>query len=116
MVEEFKNRRDALFVRKDVFVSCIGMVELRRASSAELRGASLRVKERSPLADASGLEDALGPGGEVPSDGKYFLLMSAQTCGSGTRADRVALGSVDRIRLSRAPRVRYEYLLGSGAQ
>ena len=55
-------------------------------------------------------------GGKVPSDGTSFLLTPAQMCGSGTREEQVAMESVHRIRLSRAPRVKYEYLLSNGSQ
>ena len=37
-------------------------------------------------------------------------------CGSGTRAERVATGSGDRIRLSRAPHTKYKFLLGRGVE
>ena len=52
----------------------------------------------------------------MPWDGTSLLLMSGQIFGPSTRADQVALESVGRIRLSRAPHVAYEYLLGSGVQ
>ena len=48
------------------------MVELRRASPADLCSALVRVKKRPALANASGLEDALGQGGwnVVPADNR----------------------------------------------
>ena len=70
----------------------------------ELRSAFLRAKKHLPQANMSGLEDGLGPGCEVPSDGASLFLTSAQMCGSGTRAEQVALESVSRLRLSRAAR------------
>ena len=91
-------------------------VDLRRASSVELRSALLRVKKHLPPANTSGLEDVLGQGSEVPSDGTSPLLTSAHMRGFGTRAEQVATKSVDRFRLSRAPHMGYTYLLGYGAQ
>ena len=41
--------------------------------------------------------------------------MAAHTCGSGPRAEQVALESVDRIRLNRAPHTEFKFLLGAGA-
>ena len=90
------------------------MVELRRALCVELRRTLLRVKEHLPPADTSGLEDALGHGSDVPLDGTSLLLISAQVCGSGRRAELVALESVGRIRLSRFPHMKSKYLVGSG--
>ena len=43
-------------------------------------------------------------------------LMAAQTCGSGSHAAQVAMGSIDRIRLNRAPQMKFEDLLGSNLQ
>ena len=42
--------------------------------------------------------------------------MAAQFSGAGTQAEKVAMESVDRIRLSRSPRMKYKYLLSNGAQ
>ena len=102
MIGEYKIRRDPLFVREDISVARPLMVELRRAAPLELRSALLRVTRHLPPANTSGLEDALGPGSEIPSDGTSLLLVSALVRGSGTRAEQVALESVGRIRLSRA--------------
>ena len=77
------------------------MVDLRRAPSAELRSTIFRVKEYLPPVNRSGLEDALGSGSEVPSDGTSLLLTSPQMCGSGTRAELGGAESVDRLRVSR---------------
>ena len=82
----------------------------------ELRRAFVRVKEHPVPANTSGLEDLSEQGGEVPSAGTSFSLMSAQMCGSGARAERVAMESVDRICLGRAPHMKDEYFLGSGVQ
>ena len=92
------------------------MVDLRRASSAELRSALLRAKKHLPQSNTSGLEVVLGQGSEVPSDGTSLLSTAARMCGSGTRADQVATVSVGRIRLSRAPHMKCTYLLGDGVQ
>ena len=40
----------------------------------------------------------------------------AHSSGAATQAGRVAMESVDRIRLSRAPRMKYKRLLSNGAQ
>ena len=80
----------------------------------ELRSALLRVKKRRPPSNASGLDDVLGQGGDVPSDGTSLLVMTAQFPGAGTRAEGVAMESVVRIRLGRAPHVKYKCLLPNG--
>ena len=108
-VEEYTNRRDPLFVCKDIFVVFPWLVVLRRVSPVELRRALLRVKKHLPPANTRGLEDTLGLGGEVPAGGAPLLLTSARMRGSGSRAEQVAAASVDRIRLRRTPRMRYEY-------
>ena len=116
VIGERANWRDRSFARKDYFAACPRMVDLRRASLVELRSALLRVKAHVPLANTSGLGDVLGQGSEAPSDWTSLLSTSAQLRGSGARLEQVALGSVDRIRLSRAPHKKYKYLLGAGAQ
>ena len=108
-IEERKNRRGPMLLRKDIFAACPRMVELRRASLAELRSAPLRVKKHVAPADTSGLEDVLGQGGEVPSDGTSLFLMTAQFSGDWTPAGRLAIESVARTGLSRAPHVKYKY-------
>ena len=92
------------------------MVDLRRSSAVDLRGALLRAKKHLPRANASGLEDMLGQGCEVPSDGTSLFLTSTQMRGSGGRPGQVAVESVDRIRLCRASHMKYRYLSGSGVQ
>ena len=52
-----------------------------------------------------------GPGG-APSDGTSLLLMAAQTGGAGSQAERVALGSSGRSRLSHARHMKYGHLFG----
>ena len=116
VIEEYKNRHIPAFARKDIFVARQWMYDLRREPLVELRSALLRVQVHFALANTSGLEDVLGRGSEVPSDGTSLSLMSAQMCGPGTRAGRVASDSADRLRLSRAPNMKYKYLLGSGAR
>ena len=49
----------------------------------------------------------------MSSDGTPLLLTSTLVRGSGTRAEQVASESVDRIRLSRAPYMKYKYLLSN---
>ena len=51
---------------------------------------------------------------EAPLDGASLFAMAAQTCGSGSLAELVALESVGRLRLSRAPHVEFKFLPGSG--
>ena len=80
---------------------------------AGIRRALLHVKRHLPPANSSGLEVDLGRGSEVPSGGTLFSLMAAQACGSGSRAGRVARGSIDRIRLNRAPHMKFMDLLGT---
>ena len=83
---------------------------------SDLRSALVRVKKRLPPSNMSGLEDALGHEGEAPSDSTWLLLMTTQISGAGTQAEKVAMGSVGRIRLSRAPHVKYKYLLFGGVR
>ena len=52
----------------------------------------------------------------MPSDGTSLLFMTAQFSGPGAQAEKVAMESVDRIRLSRAPHMKDKYLLSNGAQ
>ena len=108
---EFKSRCDPTSICRDIFVVCPWMVRLRQASPGEVRSALRRVKKHLPPSNASGLEDVLGQGGEVPSEGTSLLLMTAQMSGPGSQAEKVAMESVDRIRLSRAPHMKYKFLL-----
>ena len=116
MAKEYKNRCGPAFVRKDSFVVCPWMADLRRAPPAELRSALMPVKKHLPPLDASGLEVALRRGSPAPSDGTSLFSTSAQMCGSGNRAEEVDMGSVVRIRPSRARHKRYKYLLSDGVQ
>ena len=84
-VEEYKNRRGTLFVREDVVAAYPWMVDLRRASSAELRSALLRVKKHWPPAGTSGSEDASGQGSETPSDVTSLLRFSRGAGDHGSR-------------------------------
>ena len=88
------------------------MVDIRRASTPELRGASLRVEKHLPPSNASLLEDVLECDGELPTEEASLLLMAAQTCEAGSRSERVALEFVGHIRLSRPSRKKFESLLG----
>ena len=65
-------------IREDIFTVCPSMADIRRASP-----------------NTSGLEDVLGRGGEAPSEG------TAHSRGLGSRAERVVMGSIGRIRLNR---------------
>ena len=102
-VEEYKNRCDPLFARKDIFVVCPCMVDLRCASAVELRSALLRGGH------SSGLEEMLGRGSEAPSGGTSLLLTSAQMCGR-------RMESAGSIRPSRAPHMECKFLLRKGGQ
>ena len=57
----------------------------------------------------------MGRAGGVPPEWTSILSTAAQTCGAGPRDERVALESVGRIGLSRAPHVEFDSLLGPGA-
>ena len=87
---------------------------MRRAPPASLRSALFRVKKHLAPADTSGLEDVLGRGSEAPSDGTSLSLMTAQLSGGSTHAEKEAMESADRIRPSRAPHMRYKYMLSNG--
>ena len=116
VVEELQNRCDPLSARKNIFFVRPWMVDLRCAPFVELRSALLRAKEHLPPANTSGSEDVLGRGSEALSGGTSLFLTSAQICGSGTRAEQVAMEAVDPIRFRRAPHMKYKCLLGSGVQ
>ena len=51
-----------------------------------------------------------------PSDGASLLLMTSQFSGPGAQAEKVAWESAGRIRLSRAPRIKYKHQLPNGVQ
>ena len=115
-IKDCKSRCDPMLVRKDISLAHPREVELRRASPIELRSAPQRAKRHLAPANTSGLEDVLGQGGDGPSDGTSLVLMTAQFSGPGTRAGKVAMESVGRIRLGRAPHMKYRYLLPNGVQ
>ena len=81
-----------------------------------MRRALLHVKQHLPPSNTSGLGDVSGRGSGAPLDGTSLVLMSAQMCGPGIRAEHVTAESVDRICLSRAPHIHYRNLLSNGAQ
>ena len=59
-----------------------------------------------PAANFGGLEDFLGQGGEVLSEGMLLLLLlfiAARAGGVGSQAECAAPESLGRIRLSRCP-------------
>ena len=103
VVGEYKNRCDPASVCRYISTVCPWVVEVRRASPSDLRAALVRVKKHLPPSNMPGLEDALGFGGEAPPDSASLLLMTAQISGAGTQDEKVAMESVGRIRLSRAP-------------
>ena len=115
MIDEYRYRCDPTAICKDISAVSPWMADLRRATPAELRNALVRVRKRVAPATTSGHEDAPGQGSEVPSDGTSWLLMAAQFFGKGTRAEKVALEPVDRIRLSLASHMKYKFLLSNGA-
>ena len=67
-------------------------------------------------AKTSGLDDVLGRGSEVSAGGTELYFTSAEMRGAGTRGEQEVMESGDRIRLSRAPRMKYKYLLSNRAQ
>ena len=73
VVGVYQNRCDPSSICRDIFAVRPWMLDLRRASPTELRSALLRAKKRLPPSNTSGLEDALGQGGEAPSDGTLLL-------------------------------------------
>ena len=114
-IDDYKSRCDPTFARKDIFADCPWVAELSRASPGELRDALLRVRKHRAPADASGLEDALGQGSEVPSDGTTSLSTTAPFSGAGAAAEHVAMDSVDRIHLSCATHMKSKFSLRNGA-
>ena len=72
MIEEYKNRCDPLYVRKDIFNVRLRIVEIRRVSTNGLRGARCRVEMNLPPANSPGMEDVLGRVGEERSERRRF--------------------------------------------
>ena len=116
VVDTYENRCDPMIVRRDIFLVCPWMAELRRAPPTEMRSDLQRVRKHLAPANASGLEDVLGQDTDVPSDGTSFLLTFAHFSGSGTQAGKDAAEPVDRTRLSRALHMKCKYLLPNGVQ
>ena len=116
VIDECKNCCDPVSICKDISAASPRMLELRRATPSELRSALARVRKHLAPANTSGLEDALRQGGEGPSDRASLLLTTAQFSGAGTQAKKVAIESVDRICIGRAPRMKRKYLLPNAAQ
>ena len=87
----------------DMFTVCPWMVDIRRATSSEIRSDLMRAKRRHLPANTSGLGDMLARGGEVPSEGTSLLFLAAQTCGAGYRSEKAPTESIDRVRPNRAP-------------
>ena len=90
------------------------MSDIRRAAPREIRSALSRVMHQLPPTNSPGLEDGLGRGGDLPSEGGSLVVTAAQTRKVGSRAEQVAVESIDRIRLSRAPHLKFKHLLGPG--
>ena len=115
-VGAYKVRRDPTSVRRGIFAAFLWVAGLCRVSPGELRSAWLRARRRQAPPSMSGLGGGLGQRCGVPSDSTSLLLMTAQFSGAGAPSERVAMESVDRIRLSRAPYMKYKFLLPNGAQ
>ena len=113
-IEGFQSRCDPMSVRNDIFVVCAWMVELRRACPGELRNALPLARKHLAPANSSGLEDVLVQGSAFPSDGTALSLMTAQFSGVGSPGERVALESVEHIRLSRDPHTKRKFVLPDG--
>ena len=75
----------------------------------------MRARRCFPPANVSGREDILSRGGEAPTDGASQLLKAAKTRAAGSRADKVAMESLGRIRLNRTPVMRYAGISGPKA-
>ena len=101
VLDEFESRCNPSSFSRDIVVECPWVVELRRASSGEVRSASLRVADTSPV-ELLRFGGCLGQRGEDPSEGASLPLMTAQFSGAGSTAEKVALESVNQLRLSRA--------------
>ena len=115
-VASIENRCDPMSICQDIFTVRPRMADVRRAAPGEIRSALPCVKHHLTPANASGLEDVIGRGGKDPLGGTSLLLMAAQTCGAGSRAEQEAMEPIDRIRLSRTPHIKFKHLLGPGAQ
>ena len=83
------------------------MVDIRRAATGEIRSALLRAKRHLPPANSPGQEDVFGRGGDVPREGTSVLFTAA-----GPRTEQVAMEPIGRIRLNRAPPMKFKHLLG----
>ena len=97
-IDMYTARFDPTSVRKDTFAAHPGMADLSRASPEEPRSALLRAKKHLAPANTSGLEDVLGHGSDVPSEGTSLLSTTAQFPGAGASTERAARESVARIR------------------
>ena len=115
-VRSYKNRCDPMATCEDICTACPRVVDIRRAASGDTGSASLRVLRHRPPANASGSEDVRGRGSEVPSEGTSLLLLAARACGTGPRAGQVAVEPIGRIRLNRAPYMKFRLLFGPGIQ
>ena len=85
-VDVYRARCDPTSVCKDILAASPWMAELNRASPGELRSAVLREQKHLAPANMSGLEEVLGQGGDIPSDGASFLFMTAPVSGAGAPA------------------------------
>ena len=52
----------------------------------------------------------------MPPDGTSLLWVAAQVPGAETQSEMVAMEPTGRVRLSRAPHIRYRYLLSGGVR
>ena len=112
VVDEYKARRDPPPICLDMFVARPWMVEIRRASRTEVRRGMSRAERNPPTGNASGLEDTLGRGGEVPIDGTPPLSITPRSCRAGSRAGKVATEFLARIRLNFALHMQFRDFLG----
>ena len=48
----------------------------------------------------------------MPAESASLFLMAAPTCDAGSQSGEVAIGSLDKIRLDRAPHMKYNEILG----
>ena len=116
VVDNYENRCDPTLARKDIFMVCPWVAELRQAPPADMRGALQQVKRHLAPANTFGPKDVVGQGSDAPPDGASLSLLTAQFSGPGSQAEKVAMESVGRIILSCAPHMKYKYRLPNNVQ
>ena len=111
-MSDYKSRSGPVAARNEMATVFPRLIAIRRASGVRLRWGVPRMAKRFPPANISGLGDILVQGGKVPPGGTSSLLTVAQSGGAAPQVEHEALESLGRTRMSRAPHLKYDHLLG----